>query len=533
VTPAVVRQRLKLATVSPKLLVLYEQDAMTLEMLMAFALSSDHARQEQVWEAIQAQRYLQSAHQIRRLLTENTVRANDSSALFVGLEAYEAAGGFVMRDLFADDNGGYLTDPLLLQTLVNAKLEAEAAKVRAEGWKWVEAYEDVPYNATYGLRPLIPVTPALTDAEEEELEALVSERDELDNAREGDDKANPDISKRIELVSQRIKELDAKTPVFAQEDMAIGGCFLSFDSEGVLCVERGFVRPEDDTQAPSGDADADGAAAAGDSDDAAGWKHDSVVTQVDERDDDSAALPEKLIADLTTFRTLALRDALANDSDTALLALLHALTLQLIYPHGRSTCLEITATGMLANNLKDARQTRPAQSIEARTNSWKKALPKTAEELWDFLVGLGQEERQALLAQLVSMTVNAVVEPRNPGRGRIRHADQLAGMLNLDLVHAGFRPTVENYLGRVTKAEIMAAVTEACGEETASLLADLKKKEMAAEAERLLANTGWLPAPLRGPRIKDSGADGAGGLGEAANDDALPAFLAAEDAAAA
>jgi ParB family transcriptional regulator, chromosome partitioning protein len=530
VTAAVVRQRLRLTTVSPKLLTLYEQDAMTLDMLMAFALSSDESRQVQVWDAIQQRSWLQDPHHIRRLLTENTIRANHPSVLFVGTDAYEAAGGFVMRDLFDEDDGGYLTDPLLLQKLVNEKLEAEAAKLRTEGWKWIEAAEDIAYNATYGLRPLMPITPALTDEEELELEALANEHDELEATTGNDEEADAESVKRLQIVKRRMAELEAKLPVFAPEDMAIAGSFVSFDSDGKLCVEHGYVRPEDDTQAPlENKTDEQGEAPyVGDD---ADWRTTSGGAAVEEQDDDAAALPEKLIADLTTFRTLALRDALAVDPDTALLALLHALTLKLIYPYGGGTCLEISAHGMLPNTLKDARQTNPAKSIEARINGWKQALPKNSCDIWDFLVGLTQEERQALLAQLVSMTVNAVIGPRNPGRDRICHADQLADMLNLDLVQAGFTPTVENYLGRVTKAEILNAVTEACGEETASLLADLKKKEMAVEAERLLAGTGWLPVPLRGSRSKPNEVE-ITDVGEPANDDALPAFLDHEEVAA-
>ena len=241
VTPAVVRQRLKLASVSPKLLALYEEDALTLDLLMAFALSADHARQEQVWDAIQQRSWLQTPHHIRRLLTENTISARDASVRFVGIEAYEAAGGFVMRDLFEEDGGGYLTDPLLLQKLVNEKLDAAAETVRAEGWKWVEAAEDIPYNATYGLRPLVPVAPALTDEEEHELETLLNERDELE-ASEGD----AETEKRLSAVTQRIAELEAKAPTFAPEDVSIAGCFVSLDSDGRLCIERGYVRPEDE-----------------------------------------------------------------------------------------------------------------------------------------------------------------------------------------------------------------------------------------------------------------------------------------------
>ncbi|PWC35014.1 hypothetical protein TSO221_30525 [Azospirillum sp. TSO22-1] len=47
VTPAVVKQRLKLAAVAPALLDAYAEERMTLEQLMAFTVSGDHARQEQ------------------------------------------------------------------------------------------------------------------------------------------------------------------------------------------------------------------------------------------------------------------------------------------------------------------------------------------------------------------------------------------------------------------------------------------------------------------------------------------------------
>ena len=71
------------------------------------------------------------------------------------------------------------------------------------------------------------------------------------------------------------------------------------------------------------------------------------------------------------------------------------------------------------------------------------------------------------------------------------------------MVKAGWVTRADNYLNRVTKAQIVDAVREAKGDKTAELLADLKKKEMASEAERLLADTGWLPEPLRSPVALD------------------------------
>jgi ParB family chromosome partitioning protein len=129
VSATIVKQRLKLAAVSPKLLELYAEDEISLDQLMAFTVTNDHARQEQVWEAL-AKSYNKEPYAIRRQLTERAVQASDRRAQFVGLDAYQAAGGGVMRDLFTEDRGGWLQDPALLDRLVEEKLRAEAARIR-------------------------------------------------------------------------------------------------------------------------------------------------------------------------------------------------------------------------------------------------------------------------------------------------------------------------------------------------------------------------------------------------------------------
>ena len=110
---------------------------MTLEQLMAFTVTNDHERQEQVWEQL-ARSYNKEPYYIRRQLTEGAIRASDKRAQFVGVDAYEAAGGPVMRDLFQQDDGGWLQDPALLDRLVVEKLASEAEALRGEGWKWIE-----------------------------------------------------------------------------------------------------------------------------------------------------------------------------------------------------------------------------------------------------------------------------------------------------------------------------------------------------------------------------------------------------------
>jgi ParB family chromosome partitioning protein len=82
-TPVAVKQRLKLATVSPKLLDLYEKGELKLDQVMAFSITSDHARQEEVWETV-SRSHVCEPYYIRRLLTDAAVRADDRRAVYVG-----------------------------------------------------------------------------------------------------------------------------------------------------------------------------------------------------------------------------------------------------------------------------------------------------------------------------------------------------------------------------------------------------------------------------------------------------------------
>jgi ParB family chromosome partitioning protein len=125
VTPQIVKQRLKLASMAPALLEVYAEDGMTLEQLMAFTVNPDHGRQIQVWDSVKNS-WNKEPYAIRRMLTETSVRASDRRAVFVGVDAYQAAGGAVLRDLFQADDGGWLEDPALLDRLVTEKLQSEA-----------------------------------------------------------------------------------------------------------------------------------------------------------------------------------------------------------------------------------------------------------------------------------------------------------------------------------------------------------------------------------------------------------------------
>jgi ParB family chromosome partitioning protein len=224
-----------------------------------------------------------------------------------------------------------------------------------------------------------------------------------------------------------------------------------------------------------------------------------------------------------------LRDALANDPDTAFVAVLHALCLNAFYRYASETCLEITAKsasfGTQAPGLNDSAS---AKSIGDRHARWGAQLPKDAGDLWNVLMTFDGDSRSALFAHCASLSVSAVHEPWNRNPSRVVHAGQLAQAVSLDMVAAGWAPTVDNYLGRVTKARILEAVREAKGEASAQLIDHLKKPDMAKEAERLLAGSGWLPEPLRMPTAGAPATEAA--TVEAEN---LPAFLDEDKSAAA
>jgi ParB family chromosome partitioning protein len=148
-------------------------------------------------------------------------------------------------------------------------------------------------------------------------------------------------------------------------------------------------------------------------------------------------------------------------------------------------------------------------------------LPKEEGHLWQALVAFDHDRQAALFAHCASLSVNAVHEPWNRSPQRLAHADTLARAVNLDMAAAGWSPTAHNYLGRVPKARILEAVREGKDEASAQLIDHLKKPDMAKEAERLLAGSGWLPEPLRTSDVQVTEIDGEPETGAVS----LPALL--------
>ncbi|MCM2467273.1 chromosome partitioning protein ParB [Agrobacterium vitis] len=545
----VVKQRLRLASISSVLLDIYAEDGIELKQLMAFTVSQDHARQEQVWAAIK-DGWQKEPWQIRRMLTETAVRASDKRAAFVGIDAYEAAGGYLLRDLFEDDHGGWLQDPVLLDRLVGEKLKTIAEEIAGEGWKWVEIAVNFPYGHDEGLRELVGTTANLTDEERAAREALRDEHDRLEAEYAEADDLPDEIDHRLGEIEQSLDAFEQRPMIYDPAEIARAGVFVSIDRDGDLVVDRGYVRPEDEAPlAIDGEASNDDPDVVASEVGANATIQRAVTTiggqpvepEEDDEEDVIKPLPERLVIELTAHRSLALRDAVGANPHVALTALLHKLvrdTFQRISTSGASLQASVNQVSFREQD-KDLAEAPYAKSATQRHEEWKTDIPADDDALWDWLAVLDETSRLALLAHCVAYGVNALYERPNPHSAtgisqaaldrRMAEADRLARSTGLDMVDAGFRPTVENYLGRVTKPRILAAVREGAGERAAQLIVHLKKGDMAVEAERLLADTGWLPEPLRladldgkaAAEVTAAEADGAG--------EALPDFLAGDD----
>jgi len=498
VSPNIVRQRLKLAAASPKLLDAYQAETLTLDQLMAFCVTGDHARQEQIFEQIQ-QGHNNAAFYIRRLITEGGVKCNDRRVLYVGSEAYEAAGGVTLRDLFSEDGGGWYQDIALLDRLVAEKLAEEAKAIKAEGWSWIETAVQFPYGHLNGLTRLTSEPAPVTEEDQARYDAAVAEYNALSEKYDGAEELPAEVDTRLGELEAEIALIDERPALYLSSELLHAGAFVSIDHDGRLRIERGFVRSEDRAAlraacVPSGEQpriSADGVT---------GATHVAVADDPNQADEVETAsrLSDRLIAELTAYRTLALREAVAENPETALLAMTHTLALKTFYRMaGSDTCLEIEIRSTsLTSHAPEIGDTDLAARMDARQSSWAGMLPTNPGDLWDALVGFDPDSLAGLFAYCVASSVNAVDIPHIRRTRELAQANALVSHVGLDM-KCHWTATAKSFFGKVTKAQMLGIVREVKGDAHAQMIDHLKKADMAIEAERLVSGSNWLPETLR------------------------------------
>ncbi|MCD9354705.1 MULTISPECIES: ParB/RepB/Spo0J family partition protein [Gammaproteobacteria] len=491
VSPLVVQRRLKLANVSPRLLADYRAEAVSLDQLMALAITDDHAAQESAF--YDAPTWQRNPSQLRDRLTEREIDAYRHPLVrFVGLDTYEAAGGGIRRDLFAEgDAGVYLTDAALLERLAQDKLAGIAAEVKAEGWAWVDATPAVTHADLHAFQRAPRERREPTKRAAQRIEKLQTKLHELaaavDDALDADDEEKADaLQEEGEALGEQLQALEDGLQDYGATVKAAAGAIVTIDHNGKAVIHRGLLREAEAKALRTLERLRQG------------FGSESEAGNDDEGEDDeqpkTAAMSDKLAQRLSAHRTAALQIEVARHPHVALAALVHGMVqtiLQGSHYGPRSDALPLGVSLKVQDRLEgiapDIPDSPAAVALRELQQVAGEGLPEDSAELFAVLLAKPQDELVRLLAVCVAVTVD-VVTPRTTQR---QPGAELAQAVGLDMA-AWWRPTNEGYFRHVPKAAILQAVEQYAPADV-TRLAKLKKGDIASEAERLADGTGWMP----------------------------------------
>ena len=517
VTPLVVQRRLKLANVSPRLLADYRAEAVSLDQLMALAITDDHTAQEAAF--YDAPTWQRSPHNLRDRLTEREIDAYRHPLVrFVGLDSYEQAGGSIRRDLFAEgDKGVYLTDAALLERLAQDKLAGIAAEVQAEGWAWVDATPGMTHADLQAFQraPRERRNPNKRDAQRiEKLQTKMRELAEaVDAALDDEDEEKADaLQEEGERLGEQLQALEDGLLGYAANVKVAAGAIVSIDRDGQAVIHRGLLREAEAKALRTLERLRQGFGSEGEA------GNDDTGEEADDAPK-PAAMSDRLAQRLSAHRTAALQIEVARHLQVALAALVHGMVQTVLqesyYGHDLPLGVKLTQQDRLEGMAPDWPESPAAVALRELQQVAGEALPEDSAELFAALLAKSQDELVRLLAVCVASTVD-VVTPRatqhQPGA-------ELAQAVALDMA-AWWQPTADGYFQHVPKAAILAAVGEFAPEHVTQL-AKLKKGDIASEAERLADGTGWMPAIFKAAGSQDAAQEA--GPEQHAPDDALAA----------
>ena len=495
-----VQQRLRLGNAAPELLDAYRAGDIDLETLKAFTVTTDHARQMAVWEQVANHGYRQSPWEVKRLLTEERIQANSGVARFVGIEDYEAAGGVVLRDLFAaeDESGTWFEDPVLLQKLAVAKL-GETVKDLQTRWRWATAVPGVDWMeiARYGRISPQPAEP--TEEETAELERLSTREDELTNLDE--DEWTEELAEEAEAIETRTCEINAAVEAratFRAEDYAIAGAIATIDRNGELQVIGGLVRPEDMPKpADSGDS-AGGDAGDGDGNDIAQpFQSPAVSAPIASPPDPEAQARKGGPASGSGFRTTSVRSA--RHWSRRIWATTSRPPSTSCCSNSAAPCSPIETVPMRSTSRARETPDRPTMRMNDKDfGSWSPGeamLPDRSDLPLDWLTvkddgesfaalrALPEADKQRLFAASVARTVQGQLAFEPQARPEL---EATVARLDIDFA-AQVRPTADMLWSRINKARILDIARETLGPAWASARAKSKKPELAKAMEEAFA----------------------------------------------
>ena len=506
VSERTVEQRLRLGNAAPELLEAYRAGELGLQSLQAFCVTADAKLQLAVWEELKAQHYGPSIWQIRRLLTEGRIPATATIARFIGTDAYEAAGGALTRDLFAeeDDRGIWFDDPALLRKLALERLEAAAEELRTK-WSWAEARVEVEWSDTARFAQIRPKPGEPTEAEGKEIEQLGARGDELSELDEND--WTEETEAEYDRAQARLDEIHAAVEaraVFRRKDRAMAGAIVTVGDDGTMRVIQGLVRPED---LPSDTGPADGSPADGESASANGagdGAHDPggfdghirppAISRPDPVPDPEAEARKRvgigigLGDDLRAIRTSLIKAHLAEDFEAAFDLCVFQMARALFQTGYRPHALDIkfSETADRPPLRRDDENFAEASQGEGMLRINRAALPLDWLQIEDdgdafqMLRALPAEMKQALFAACVARTVQGQLAFEPSARPELE-----ATAARLDIDFAGqYRPDADIFWNRLTKAKLVEVAAKVLGPDWAAARAKSKKAVLVSSMAR-------------------------------------------------
>ena len=506
VSERLVEQRLRLGNAAPELIDAYRAETIDLDTLKAFAVTTDHERQRAVFEQATSQGYRPTAWQVKRLLTEERVPAGAAIARFVGVDAYEAAGGPVLRDLFADEyeNGVWLEDPKLLNELATAKLTAAAGEL-ATRWKWAEAMVEADWSATARYGRIRPQRSEPTDAESAELERLRTRHDELCNLDEEDwtdalIEEGAAVEARLEAIELAVDE----RATFRPEDLALAGCIATVGRDGSLQVIEGLVKPEDMPKEPAGDAHAHAngrdaeAGPEGTTDTGPRVDAPATTTPIASPPDPrakartDAGVGIGLADDLRAIRTALVKAHLAGDFEAAFDLVVFQMV-RSIFANGYTASWH--ALDIVFNETAERPSARANDDGFAAWSPGEAMLADWSDLPFEWMEGeddaacfaalqaLPRADKERLFAAAVARTVKGQLAFEHDARPEL---EATVARLGIDFAKH-VRPTAEMLWSRITKSRVLDVARETFGAAWAAARSKLRKPDLAKAMEEAFA----------------------------------------------
>ncbi len=496
-----VEQRLRLGNAAPELLDAYRADEIDLEVLKAFAVTADRERQMAVWEQVSGQDYRPSAWQVKRLLTEERVPGASAIARFIGVDDYEAAGGQVMRDLFADEDehGVWFEDPVLLEKLAMEKLQAAADEL-ATRWKWALPMIEAAWNHTASFGRIEPQPGTPTAEEQAEIAKLEARHDELNSL--GEDDWTEELVAEAEAIEARLDEIEGgieARAVFRREDFSMAGCIVTIGNNGAHQVIQGLVRPEDMPK-PTETGDANARAGSGHDPDAAGHDVHAAAPSVTgpmapPKDPQAEARKEAgvgigLADDLRAIRTALIKAHLAGDFEAAFDLMLFQMG-RAVFARGYHD----QALDIVVKETPDRPMTRMNEADFANWSPGEAMLAAHSHLSFDWLEieddgesfaalrALPRAEKEALFAACVARTVKGQLAFEPQARPELE-----ATVARLDIDFAKLvRPTGPMLWSRIAKARVLDIARTVFGLNWASARSKYRKPALAEAMEAAFA----------------------------------------------